>query len=525
MRPYATLARTATPCEVTQMRSHQRRRPVRVLVRPLSAAGTIAALLPLTLLPLIAAAPAAAQALVFVKVWSEQVTDGSPISLSSPNVATLHGAPAVVVGDRGGYVSAFSLASGAPVPGWPASTGGAPVYSTPSVGAVNPGSPDDSVFVGVGTAAAPHEGGYEAFSAGGAKRWFVPIHNPRASYVSGVVASLAVGNLQGGLDVVAPSIGQQEDAINASSGAVLAGFPWFDGDGDYATPALADLYGNGKVDVVNGGGQTAGLAYGTQYTQGGHVSVLSRTGNEGTKSPSGGLICEYNPNQSVESSPAVGRFLAGASEGIAVGTGNYFPGAPDSDMVLAFTAHCKLVWSARLDGLTNSSPALASLSGNDKLEVVEGTDNQHGGGSVYALNGANGAVIWRQGIDGEVIGGVVTANLGAGYQDVIVASTGGAEVLDGRTGKVLTTLERGIGLQNYALVTDDPNGTTSGTTNGTTNGTIGVTLAGYDAENQGVVEHFQLVGSKGTNVTQPGSWPMFHHDPSLSGNAEAPIPA
>ena len=126
MRPYATLARTATPCEVTQMRSHQRRRPVRVLVRPLSAAGTIAALLPLTLLPLIAAAPAAAQALVFVKVWSEQVTDGSPISLSSPNVATLHGAPAVVVGDRGGYVSAFSLASGAPVPGWPASTGGPP---------------------------------------------------------------------------------------------------------------------------------------------------------------------------------------------------------------------------------------------------------------------------------------------------------------------------------------------------------------------------------------------------------------
>ena len=162
----------------------------------------------------------------------------------------------------------------------------------------------------------------------------------------------------------------------------------------------------------------------------------------------------------MESSPAVGRFLAGASEGIAVGTGNYFPGAPDSDMVLAFTAHCKLVWSARLDGLTSSSPALASLSGNGKLEVVEGTDNQHGGGSVYALNGTNGAVIWRQAIDGEVIGGVVTANLGAGYQDVIVASTGGAEVLDGRTGKVLTTLERGIGLQNCALVTDDPNGTT-----------------------------------------------------------------
>jgi PQQ-like domain len=489
------------------MFSHKHRCPVRILAGPVSAAGAIAALLPVA-----GPSPAAAQGLVFKEVWTQQVTDGSPISQSSPNVAVLRGAPAVVVGDQGGHIYAFSLANGAPVAGWPASTGGIPVNSTPSVGAVTPRSPDDSVFVGVGTAASPHEGGYEAFSAGGARRWFVPIHSPGASSVSGVVASLAVGHLQGGLDVVAPSIGQQEDAINAATGAVLAGFPWFAGDSDFATPALADLYGSGKVDIVNGGGQTAGLAYGTQYTQGGHVSVLSRTGNAGTRSPNGGLICEYNPNESVESSPAVGRFLSGASEGIAVGTGNYFPGATDRDVVLAFTARCKLVWSTRLDGSTTSSPALANLTGNGKLEVVEGTDNQHGGGSVYALNGATGAVIWRQTINGEVIGGVVSANLGAGYQDVIVASTGGAEVLDGRTGKVLSTLERGIGLQNYALLTDDPNGT------------IGATLAGYDAEDQGVVQHYELLGSKGSNVTRPGSWPMFHHDPSLTGNAEAPIP-
>ena len=489
------------------MRSHERRCPVRALAGSVSAAGTIAAVL-----TIVSAAPAAAEQPVFMKVWTQQVTDGSPISLSSPNRGHASWRAGYSGRRQGGHIYAFSLANGVSVAGWPASTGGIPVNSTPSVGALNPGSPDDTVFVGVGTAATPHEGGYEAFNPGGAKRWFVTIHNPGASYVSGVVASLAVGNVQGGLDVVAPSIGQQEDAINASTGAVLAGFPWFDGDGDYATPALADLYSNGKLDIVNGGGQTAGLAYGTQYTQGGHVSVLSRTGNAGTKSPNGGLICEYNPNESVESSPAVGPFLAGASEGIAVGTGDYFPGAPDGGLVLAFTAHCKLVWSTRLDGLTTSSPALANLSGNGKLEVVEGTDNQHGGGSVYALNGTNGAVIWRQTIDGEVIGGVVSANLGAGYQDVIVASTGGAEVLDGRTGKVLATLEQGVGLQNCALVTDDPDGS------------IGVTLAGYDAEDQGVVQHYELVGSKGANVDQPGSWPMFHHDPALTGNAQAPIP-
>jgi hypothetical protein len=485
----------------------------------LAAVGAVAVVLPAV------SAPAAAVSLTFTSVWTEPVTDGTPISLSSPDVATLHGSPAVVVGDQGGHIYAFSLTTGATVPGWPVSTGGIPVDSTPSIGALSSASPNDTVFVGVGTAASPHEGGYEAFNPDGSERWYVPIHNPGASFVSGVVASLSVGDLQGSLDVVAPSIGQQEDAINAATGAVLPGFPWFSGDGDYATPALADLYGTGNTDIVNAGGQTAAIAYGTQYVQGGHVRVLAPTGNAGTKSPNGGSICDYHPDQSVESSPAVGRFLAGTGgntganagantrESIAVGTGDYFPGAPDTNMVLALTSHCKLVWSARLDGLTSSSPALADISGDGKLAVVEGTNNQHGGGSVYALAGSNGAVIWRQAVSGEVIGGVVTANLGAGYQDVIVASTGGAEVLDGRTGSVIATVERGVGLQNSPLVTDDPNGS------------IGVTLAGYNAQDQGVVQHYELKGLNGGLVDQAGSWPMFHHDPHLSGNAEAPIAA
>ena len=38
----------------------------------------------------------------------------------------------------------------------------------------------------------------------------------------------------------------------------------------------------------------------------------------------------------------------------------------------------------------------------------------------------------------------------SGHQDVIVAATGGAEVLDGRDGTVIATLEKGVGLQNSA---------------------------------------------------------------------------
>jgi outer membrane protein assembly factor BamB len=220
------------------------------------------------------------------------------------------------------------------------------------------------------------------------------------------------------------------------------------------------------------------------------------------------LICEYNPDQSVDSSPAVGTFLPGGEWGIAVGTGDIFPGASDSGDILVLGPHCELVWARKLDGLTQSSPALADILGDGTLSVIEGTDNQRGGGSVWALNAQNGHVLWHTPVPGEVMGGCVTADLGGGYQDVIVATTGGAFVLDGRSGALLATLETGVGLQNSALVTDDPDGWT------------GVTLAGYNGYNRGVVEHFELDGSKGYLADEPGSWPMFHHDSTLSGNAD-----
>jgi len=389
----------------TRMRTKGLRLPVRSLTAVVTLFGAYVAA---------PARLAGAQSLDFVMIWSRTVSDGSPISLSSPNVATLAGVRAVVVGDQGGHVYAFDLASGAAVPGWPASTGGVPVGSTPSVAAIDPGSPNDTVFVGEGSARFPHAGGYAAFRPNGTERWYRAVHNPGKSFKSGVVASLAIGALQGGLDVVAPSIGNQEDALNATTGHVLPGFPWFTGDGDYSTPALADLYSDGKTDIVNGGGQVAGITYGIHFTQGGYVRVLSPTGNAGTKSPAGGLKCEYKPDQSVDSSAAVGRFLPGGAWGIAVGTGDYFPDASDTDVVLAVRSNCTLAWSARLDGSTYSSPALADLDGNGALRVVEGTNNGHGGGSVWALAGTNGSVLWRQAVDGEVIGSVVTAYLGVG---------------------------------------------------------------------------------------------------------------
>jgi outer membrane protein assembly factor BamB len=138
------------------------------------------------------------------------IPDGSnPIALSSPNVANLAGGPAVVVGDEAGNVYAYRLATGAPVWTYKA---GAPVNSTPSVAALTAGSNLDTVFVGGGDAGNPTEGGYQAISPAGGDQWFVQESNPSTDPTphSGIQASLAVGDLQGGTDVTAGSLGENQ---------------------------------------------------------------------------------------------------------------------------------------------------------------------------------------------------------------------------------------------------------------------------------------------------------------------------
>jgi len=437
----------------------------------------------------------------FVLRWSAgpfTQDKGAPIAESSPTVATLDATgPAVVVGDRSGYLYAYHLADGSAVTGWPVFDGGAAIDSSPSVAPLGASSLD-SVFVGAGDAQAPAVGAYVAYGPGGQALWRTnvsdPVGDPHPAYA--VQASLTVADLQGTTDVFAGSLDQYSFALDATSGSVLSGWPFFSADSVFSTAATADLYGDGQQELVVGGASSEGLAMGQAYSAGGHVRVIG---------PLGALMYDYGTTQEVDSSPAIGGFLAGGAVGIAVGTGSYYRGASDTDTLKAFTSRLVPVWSGALDGLTSSSPALADVEGNGQLEVVEGTDTGTSG-SLWVLDGATGAPIWHTGLVGRVIGSVVAADLtGAGYQDLLVPTVHGVEVLDGRSGAEVTVLGSDMGFQNSPLVTDDPNGT------------IGVTIAGYDGANEGVIQHYEVPGSDGALAVGPGAWPMFHHEPALSG--------
>ncbi len=485
---------------ITKTTKSHRRRAVMAGVLAVGGAGALGA----GLVPAVASAstPTPHVGVAASLTWQQVLPDaGSPVAQSSPSEATLDGSgPSVVVGDRTGAVYAFHLSDGSSVRGWPAHTGG-PVDSTPS--ATPNGSGTENVYVGSGNAAHPNVGGYYAFNSTGSQIWGHNAQDPNGLY--GVQGSLAIGKLGGVTGVVAPSLGQEEYALNASNGSVLPGWPFFTADSGFTTPSLADLYGNGQTEIIEGGDSTAGVAMGQTYTNGGHLRVLGSGGN---------LICDHDTNQTVDSSPAVGNFLAGGAVGIAFGTGSYYGGASDSNTVFGSDSHCNIVWRSNLGGTTTGSPALGDIKGDGNLEVIEGA-NTGSGGLVWALNGANGGAVpgWPQHTSGQIIGGIVTADLtGGGYNDVLVPTTNGLVIYDGRSAQVVATLGAGtIGLQNSPMVAIDPNGT------------IGITIAGYNAQNAGIIQHYELAGSAGHSLGKR-SWPMFHQNAQLTGWISQPAP-
>ncbi|HTU39841.1 MAG TPA: PQQ-binding-like beta-propeller repeat protein [Acidimicrobiales bacterium] len=490
----------------------------------------------------------AANDLTLTETWTSAgstngvVLDDAPcgVAEASPVEFNDGGTPAVEVGDRQGFVYGLNLQTGAVAPGWgggtengvgsgqgcdssPSGTGspamgaiGVEVPGSPPIDSTSSVGPNGNLYFGGGNAAAPIDGGYYAYGPNGSEIWNQVVTNPSSDTVpnGGVQASPSLAD--GGSLVEAGSLGQETYALNTGNGSPAAGWPQFSADSVFSTAAVGDLYNTGSDEFISGGASSQGFAFGKHYSDGGHLRIYN---------DHGGLICSADTTEEIDSSPAVGPILAGGHYGIATGTGSFFGGS-DENTVKVFDSKCNQVWSVKLNGTTGGSPALADITGNGQLSVVEGTVTSSTTGSVYALNAQTGGVLWQANLPGAVYGSVTTANFGSGYQDVIVPTDLGLFILDGQSGQEVAHVDDGsgndgvtgtYGFQNAALVTADQNGS------------IGITVAGYfGVQNtnyvQGIVQHFEVQGSNGAVADEAGGWPQFHHDAGLSGFDQGTAP-
>ena len=447
------------------------------------------------------AARAAAATVTPRLVWTRTLT-GAPIRESSPVVATLDGGgPAVVVGSLNHDVYAVHLADGSPVAGWPVATSNE-IDSSPSVADVD-GSGQPEVFIGSGSYDTPG-GAYYSFTHDGRLRWRYQGSDPNQSSEA-VFSTPALGdvNADGVADATAGALGLQMYSLNAVSGGVNPGWPYYTDDTVFSSPALADLNGNGQTEVVIGGDSTPG---GTIDHRGGLVRALDGAGH---------VIWQYFTDEIVRSSPSVADLDGSGLPEIAFGTGDYWAGnggAIDSTYLFVLNHDGSLRWKHNLGGYTLASPALADLSGGGKLDVIEPTAGPGTAGQVWALD-ANGNVLPGFPVNpnvGIIVGGVSTADLtGSGAQDILVATGAGLLAYDGGGHQLFTELPGNFGMQNTPLVTVDPDGS------------IGITLAGSDHSGNGVLFHYAISTGKGIGAL---SWPMFRHDPRRTGDmAEPPL--
>ena len=157
----------------------------------------------------------------FTQTWSTGVLpdDGQPIALSSPVPADLDGQPAMVVGDRRGFLYAYHLADGTPVAGWPATNASGPIDSTPSI------LPRGRTVHGagrIGERRGPHHRGLHGVrtrrvASSGSPRWSTRPRTPARWSVSR--PGSASGRSRAAPDAVAGSLGQVSYALDATTGS------------------------------------------------------------------------------------------------------------------------------------------------------------------------------------------------------------------------------------------------------------------------------------------------------------------
>lgn len=297
-----------------------------------------------------------------------------------------------------------------------------------------------------------------------------------------VVAAGDIGNFQGGIVTLNGFTGATRwvyktlDLISTTGGAGPDGFS----DAVVSTPALGDLDGDGKLEIVFGcwdfniyvltfDGQKAfgwpkfmrdtiwsSPAIADIDNDGRNEFIIGTdTHQEGApfNTPNGGGLYVYHLDgtllpgwpkfigQTIYSSPAIGDLDGDGPLEIVHGTGDFYNNPTEGNKIYVWSSTGVLRWTGITGGYVRESPALADLNNDGKLDVIAAAKDF----KVYAWK-HDGTALWQaaptnvQGTNNGLVGGlpVIADYNNDGKPDVFINVGWDSTVLQGTTGAQLT---------------------------------------------------------------------------------------
>ena len=461
---------------------------------------------------------------------SPPLRPGFPVTLSGSGTVTSiatgdldgNGSEEIIVGTRGRKI--YALRANGTILWGPVGTT-AEIDSTPAIADLD-GDGLNDIVVGVGSMVDPTGTARVVALKGttGAVLWsYTPVLTlPPANLV---MSSPAIGDLDGDgtLEVVVGAAADGSVHVFRSNGTTFPGWPKFVRDTIISSPALADLDNDGKLEIIIGidthqeGNPTNDMNLCNPFiwppmTPNGGALVVFRS--DGSLFP-GFPVCV---DEIIQSSPAVGDIDGDGIPEIVVGTGRYYS-LTSSPLVGRYVNAWHINgspvvgWPRPVGGTVFSSPALADLDGDNKLDVIVFSEDLR----LYAFRGDGSTIFATQpksffGTTANNSGSPVVADVnGDGQLEVMIPVNTDIAVLN----------------RNGVQLTDD--GSHTGKQSFYTETTVTAPII-TDLDHNGVLD---VVAGSGTpfpsasdgkvyvwnpaNVVGPLPWPKFHHDVRNTG--------